>query len=1011
MWRNISVRIIIFTLIGLVSHNLKGQGISDTSGVYIISSFGSANEWGQVLAKKIKKEIGNTFRPDNIEIIYSGVDKAADPEQAREMLNPGIWKERAPALVIVIGYEAWMTLRSFNDSVLTATPVVVCGIETTELGSWDYFLLNKNVPDSGLVTADSLLSGYNAVAVTLQDNTGSTIRELTRLLPQVRNILYISEQSYPDSRYAQRIEHILEKEYPGLQFSTLKTDYVTEEFLNSLKQRLDAGNTALILNNYNIPENPSGNPGTADVPETPVFLLKYKDIRDTRSMVGGVFEPVDAYAGQIVSAAKNILSGNKSSVTPEGRTAPVHIINKSAALRFDARLKELKEAVFVNEPESRNMQEIIAIVVYTIIPVLFILGILVVVRVITKRKRTLRETEEYAETVKKYNAVYANLPIGIASFKPDGKFCEGNAEFMRIIRALIPDFRLSSHFNLFNTNLVDDEITRLIEKKEIAEKEIFRDINGSPFTARLIFTVLTEPDSILVTIFDTTQTTLERERRDNINSIFDKAIGESKLGVAELNFSTGSCIATDGWYKGLNIQRDATTEECFSNLVAEDKERILLFIQQALRDEADKATEDVRILNADSNFHWLKIIFNIKERDPESNDRVCSAILVDIDARKQKEEQLKETYTRIVNANRVKNSFLSNMSNEIRTPLNAIVGFSELIIESTDTAEQKELVKYLNENNEKFLKLISDIVDMSKIESGAMKCTMSDVDINELLNELVRTSMQQVDPGKVNIVFAPTENCIVYSDRERLQQVLSTFMSNAVKFTGKGSIEIGYRLLSKKIQLYVKDTGCGVDPEKREYLFNHLNRNSTEYRGWGMGLAVASSIIKLLKGEIGFESETGKGSTFWCTIPSEYIGTDTQMGLTGKLESATIHIGSNLKTLLIAEDNENNFQLLNFILKGKFKIIHAINGEKAVELFKAHHPDIILMDIKMPVMDGYQATAAIREISADIPIIAVTAYAFNNDKEKILDSSFSGFIAKPVREKELMDTINDIFNK
>lgn len=1011
MWRNISVRIILFTLIGLISYNLNGQGIGDTSGVYIISSFGSTNEWGQILAKKIKKEIGNTSYPNHIEIIYSGVDKAADMAQAREMLNPGIWKERTPALVIVIGYEAWMTLRSFNDPLLIAAPAVVCGIETTELGDWNYFLLNKNVPDSGLVTADSLLSGYNAVAVTRQDNTANTIRELTRLFPQVRNILYISEQSYSDSRYAQRIENILENEYPELHFSTLKTGYVTEKFLNSLKQRVDEKNTALILNNYNIPENPSGNPGDADVLETPVFLLKYKDVRNTHNMVGGIFEPADAYAGKIVSAAKNLLSGNKPSAVQEDRAAPVNIINKSAALRFDAKLKKLKEAVFVNEPESRNIQEVISIVVYTILPGLFILGLLVMIRVLIKRKRTLRETEKYAETVKKYNAVYANLPIGIASFKPDGKFCEGNAEFMKIIRAFIPDFRLSSHFNLFNTPLVDDRIIRLIETKETAEKEISRDINGSPFTARLLFTVLTEPDSILVTIFDTTQTTLEREKRDNINSIFEKAIGESKLGVAELNFSTGRCIATDGWYKGLNIQKDATVEECFSNLVAEDKERIMLFIRQALRDEADKATEDVRILNADSNFHWLKLLFTIKERDPESNNIVCSAILVDTDARKQKEEQLKETYTRIVNANRVKNSFLSNMSNEIRTPLNAIVGFSELIIESTDAAEQKELVKYLNENNEKFLKLISDIVDMSKIESGAMKCTLSDVDINELLNEIVKTSIPQVDPGKVNIVFSPTENCIVYSDRERLQQVLSTFMSNAVKFTGEGTIEIGYRLLSKKIQLYVKDTGCGVDPEKREYLFNHLNRNSSEYRGWGMGLAVASSIIKLLKGEIGFESEIGKGSTFWCTIPSEYIGTDTQMGLTGKLESATIHLGSNLKTMLIAEDNENNFQLLNFILKGKFKIIHAINGEKAVELFKAHHPDIILMDIKMPVMDGYQATAAIREISADVPIIAVTAYAFNNDKEKILDSSFSGFIAKPVREKELMETINDIFNK
>ncbi|MEF9931259.1 MAG: response regulator [Bacteroidales bacterium] len=138
---------------------------------------------------------------------------------------------------------------------------------------------------------------------------------------------------------------------------------------------------------------------------------------------------------------------------------------------------------------------------------------------------------------------------------------------------------------------------------------------------------------------------------------------------------------------------------------------------------------------------------------------------------------------------------------------------------------------------------------------------------------------------------------------------------------------------------------------------------------------------------------------------------DSEIGLTGKLENATRYVGSNLKTILIAEDNENNFQLLNFLLKGKFKIVHAVNGEKAVELYKTCAPDIILMDIKMPVMDGYQATAAIREISKDIPIIAVTAYAFNKDKEKILDSSFTAFIAKPVRENELIESINSVLNK
>ncbi len=1016
MLKRITAKIILFTLLsGLVSYSLKGENYRDTNSVYIISSFSYSNEWGQILAKKIKKDLESSLNLNNITIIYSGVDKADTPEQAMELLNPEIWKDSNPELLIVIGYEAWMTLRSFDDTLLKKTPVIICGIERQEFPDYKYYLNNKNISASYMVSTDSLLSGYNAAAVPVKDYSENTIAEISRLLPQVRNIVYISEQSYTDHIYIERFEEIINSKYPSLYFGVIKTPFVTEEFLNSLRLKIDANNTALIINNFNIRENPDKSPWDTDVLEAPVFLLRYKDLDNTHSIVGGVFEPVNIYASKVVSAAGNILAGKKPEQEREVRGESPNFVNKAAAMKFNIKLKDLQGLFLVNESGSDTRKLVITAAGIILIALMFIFTVITAIRVLGKRRRILKETREYSDTVKNYGAVYTNIPVGIAAFNEDGTFCEGNAEFMRIIRIIIPDFRHTNKFNLFISGLITDDIREAADKSGIAEKTISVENNNSEFVARLIFTPCDTRNgkSIIICIFDITQTLLERKKRDYINTIFDKALGESRLGVAELDIAKKRYEATDGWYKGLNISRNTSFRECFDNLEHNDKEKIIDFIENAVKEGEvqKKMTAEIKILQNDSAYHWAKIMLRIKERDIEKNRIICSAILIDIDSHKQKEENLKEIYTRIIQSNMTKNSFLSNMSNDIRMPLNAIVGFSELIIESTDAAEQKELVKYLNENNEKFLKLISDIVDISKIESGTMKSAMGDVDINKMMKELIKTAEPHIDARKIKIVFNPKEHCIVYSDKDRLQQVVANFLSNAVKFTKEGYIELGYRLLSKKIQLYVKDTGCGVEPDKRKHLFDRFSKNNNDYTSCGIGLSIASSIIKFLKGEIGFESEIGKGSTFWCTIPSEYVGTDTQIGLTGKLESATMHMGGNLKTILVAEDNENNFQLLNFILKGKFKIIHAINGEKAVELFREHNPDIILMDIKMPVMDGYQAAAVIRQISAEVPIIAVTAYAFSNDKEKILDSSFNRFISKPVREKELMETINGIFNK
>ncbi|MEG1510571.1 MAG: response regulator [Bacteroidales bacterium] len=1017
MLRKIEIKTILLLAIVLLCTNsstLNGQILQNNNTIQIVSSSGYDNEWGQILAKKIKRGLQTSINGTKVNIIYSGVEKANSILQAREMVSDSIWKQATPKLMVIIGYEALMTIKSYDDPLLKSIPIIVCGVEKNICANYDYYLKNNNVPTNLLLNIDSVLKGYNAIAITTTDNSAQTVKLISLTFPNVQNIIYLSELTYSDFIYTKRIDSIIGTEYPSINFSTIKAIEVNNAYINSIENKIDKHNTAIILNNYNTSDNIGKvNPLPLNNFNSPVFTLKYKYINsNTNAIVGGIFEPIKDYASAVTSTAIKLLNGTNIN-TNKTDIKQTCIINKTAATNFKLKTDKASNITFVNFPSSKIGIYFLAAILIIALLVLLIVFLILIIRLIRKRKRLKLELEKISKSLQKDNLIYKNIPIGIATFNNDGLLNEGNVEFMKMINIIIPDFKHSNEFNIFNSGLVTSTIISKIANGEISERNVVIESNNTKINSRIIFTpiILKKENSILVIIYDTTQINKERQTRDSINTVFNKAITESRLGVAEIDLISGTCVATDGWYKALGVLKESSIEKCLINIVKEDKDNIFKFIEKAICNNSTKTVEDIRIMNSDSTIRWVKIILKIKECNIEDKNIICSAVLIDIDARKQREEQLKGTYFKIIKANSVKNSFISNMSHEVRTPLNAIIGFSELLIESQDIDEQKELLKYLEENNDKFLKLITEIIDVSKIESGSVKCTLSEIDLNEVFSEIANGAAKNVNKDEVKIIFTPKENGIVYSDKERLQQVLEIFMSNALKYTKKGHIELGYKLLQKKVQLYVSDTGCGIAEDKRDKLFNRFSKLNKEYIGLGLGLPIAHSIVKLLSGDIGFETEINKGSTFWCTIPSEYLGMDSEIGLTGKLENATRYVGSNLKTILIAEDNENNFQLLNFLLKGKFKIVHAVNGEKAVELYKTCAPDIILMDIKMPVMDGYQATAAIREISKDIPIIAVTAYAFNKDKEKILDSSFTAFIAKPVRENELIESINSVLNK
>ena len=389
----------------------------------------------------------------------------------------------------------------------------------------------------------------------------------------------------------------------------------------------------------------------------------------------------------------------------------------------------------------------------------------------------------------------------------------------------------------------------------------------------------------------------------------------------------------------------------------------------------------------------------------------------DITSIKQTEEALAEAKEKAENADRSKSAFLANMSHEIRTPLNAIVGFSELLAAANTEEEKQKYLEILHTNSELLLQLVNDILDLSKIAAGTLEFVYSDVDINLLLNDLEQLFRMKIGSNSpVQIITEPgLPSCMVHTDRNRIAQVVSNFVSNAIKFTTEGSIRIGYQSSENGLRFYVSDTGSGISADKLEGVFDRFVRLQSDKNGNGLGLSICKTIVNKLGGEIGAESEVGKGSTFWFTLPEhsdikpKVIIEKEQEELPSAVRVPVIDAGSDKKlSILVAEDMEDNYRLCEAILASRYELHWAHNGEEAISLFLKFQPDIILMDIRMPEVNGYEATEAIRQMSATVPIIALTAFAYEEDRQKIMHSGFTDFLTKPISSKVLLGKLESL---
>ncbi|MCS2818330.1 ATP-binding protein [Bacteroides fragilis] len=460
-----------------------------------------------------------------------------------------------------------------------------------------------------------------------------------------------------------------------------------------------------------------------------------------------------------------------------------------------------------------------------------------------------------------------------------------------------------------------------------------------------------------------------------------------------------------------------------------------------------KRKEDMEIVATGKGMHWIMegkdkngnlLILDKQKIMVESEDfsPIIVSIEWDITQLELMRRELIESKEKAETSDKLKSAFLANMSHEIRTPLNAIVGFSRIISESDNAEERREYYEIVDANNERLLQLINEILDLSKIESGIVEFTYGPVRLHTLCKEIHDAHVFRCPQGVELRFDSPDEALSIHSDKNRIFQVFSNLIGNAFKFTTEGSVSYGYKQEGERVVFYVKDTGLGIEPEKLGRVFQRFAKLNNFAQGTGLGLSICKTIIERLGGEIAVSSEVGTGTTFTFWLPLENVIQDTETGTNSHLPGEAVGTqpsevlpakedtprpkeettekeedlrataaGTEQATILIAEDTDSNFDLLNAILGRKYRLVRARDGMEAVTMYDEVNPDLILMDIKMPNLDGLEATRIIRQLSAEVPIIAQSAYAYEHDRNAAEEAGCNDFISKPIAQEKLKEKI------
>lgn len=1022
----------------------------------IIDSYSDASPWSKSVIMPITYYIANN---DNVhaEIYHLNSVLITDSVKYNKVHDEFLTRfgDRQIDYVIFIGQMAFTfrdeAKKHWGDDI----PMLLITRDLTIADTDYYFSGSKPTPSrTGLKSITDIRNDYNLTSIYVPNYYKETIELMNSVLNGIDRLVFFIDGAYYNRALSINVETYLAENYPDVIYEPVWAN-AEDNFTLQYYLMHPSEHTGLLMSSWIYEKKGpfghsilvSGDINLISSSKNPIFALRHAYME--LGAIGGVYYEPSLLREDITTILDKIVSGvqpRDMRLCSDGGD-PVKMINYHMLKEYDLKEKNCpKDTVMVDKPLSfwqKYSWRIITVIL------LITICFFVLARSNMAKSHELEIRDRQEKFIKNMPVPYSKARI---LYTPDMKvatidYTIYNQAFDELKRK---NESKDGDYILFPKDFISQKTTELLTtNRPVIFEHYFPATNSYiEFTLCLVGSKKKDSvdfvDSIDIFANDITKRKMDEQSLSETSKRLEMTVNIASIVPWEWDMKTDIMWmeSSDLFKHHKSPSSDITSSsdprkkewsavpsaEYMRMIVEEDKAEMLHAREMLILNKINQFHLEYRIKinrQGKEQIEWFDVSGEISERDEAGKPTKVIGTLMVVTERKRQENELIEAEEKARNADRMKSAFLANMSHEIRNPLNAIVGFSSLMAETEDPEKRKEYAELISENNDLLLNLINDLLDLSKIESNTLDIKKSPTDLNKLMHNVGESIKGRLKPGVALNMTDGAASCHVNIDSNRIAQVMLNLLSNASKFTTEGSITYGYTLQDNgKIRLFVKDTGIGISPVDQKRLFKRFDRiNSTE-PGTGIGLAISKHLIENMGGEVGIESEgKGQGSTFWFDIPYEPVDASDETPSTpsdvakpsdvqvpvpvSKDSTSPKHKNdSGDPIILIAEDIEGNYRLLeNFLNKG-YILKHAWDGEEAVEMYSSIKPDLILMDISMPKLNGYQATEKIRKLDANIPIIAVTAYAYATDRKRILTSGFNDYVVKPIARETLIETIN-----
>lgn len=1011
------------------------DSVNSSNYLLIINSYTEAAPWSFRMISAITEYAQNSpqlaLYTEHMNMLMMDTDSTLN-EFRQAVLEK--YKRHSPRMLILLGNSS-MILRDDFRKMWGNIPIILCA-EEDYIGPKEFYLQKKPVELTARTPIADMAQPYNLTFLHSNFYIKENIDLICRMTPDIKNFIFIGDERQNNQTYNMVIKQELKKSHPDINYQFISPRKMQTNHLLDTLYTVDPKTTGILFSSWFYKHTFAGNTSLVtnshllvSTTSAPLFSLGMMTIKDNAGgIIGGYIYDQHVYSQKIIQTIQSILNGKQASEIPfyePSDAAPT--INYNVLLRKGMSPYLCPPGtIFFNKPPT-FWEQYGYFILGTI--VCFILLALFFQYRISHLNKLKKIQQKEIDTMTSYKNLINNMPILYMQeeliMNEEGTPIElvyrnVNAHFEKSFfrKEDVVGKKASEIFPESMPEFLHFTKMSLAENKAITFPYYFKQID----TFYDVVLKGTHHNNIVdIFCLDSTELHKAQQKLSATNNKLAMALDVANIvpWKWDLRSKTILCdinrpieLSTND--KDVNEEQLAVPDsQYFSKIFKEDRKRVEKAYDDLIEGRSDKVREEYRVINVQNNIHrieWVEAQAAVEPRDENGKPLTLVGSSLVITTRKKMEMELTTARDRAEESNRLKSAFLANMSHEIRTPLNAIVGFSGILASTDEEEEKQEYVSIIENNNTLLLQLISDILDLSKIEAGTLEFQYSNIDLNKMLNELTSSLQLKIKSEKVQLTCHLAEkNCFIHTEKNRLSQLLINLISNAIKFTTEGYIRFGYELRGKEIYFYVSDTGCGIPKDKQKSIFGRFVKLNSFEQGTGLGLSICQTLVEHMGGTIGVDSEEGKGSTFWFTLP--YKAAIAVEESIKKEEIQPISIEKNKFTILIAEDNESNYKLFASILKGEYQLIHAWDGQEAVEMFKQYNPQIILMDINMPVMDGYEATKEIRKYSAKVPIIAITAFAYASDEQRVMESGFDGYMPKPINARLLKAQLTEIMQK